>query len=182
MFNLCRTIGPSVLMAILMTLALPAQAERAKPVEAPDTCASFTDARKLIGKKQCVRGTVLRVERSSDDASFLNFCEDARACSFTVVVFAEDLHHVGDLNSLIGRTIEISGKVRDYEGQAEIVLQDAEQLGRELKKLPPAPKEFDVEERGRFSPGKFHATKVRRERTKKAKLPSTLDVEEGAEE
>jgi len=165
-----------------MALAFPALAERPKPAETTDTCASFTDARKLIGKKQCVRGKVFRVEHSSEGASFLNFCEDFRACPFTVVVFAEDLHHVGDLNSLMGRTIEISGKVRDYDGQAEIVLQDAEQLGGELKKLPPAPKEFDVEERGRFSPGKFHATKVRRETTKKAKLPSTLDVEAGAEE
>ena len=124
----------------------------------------------------------MRVEHSGEGLTFLNFCDDSHNCPFTVVVFAEDQHHVGSLEPLVGRTVEIRGKVRDYDGQAEIVLQDVGQFGGGFKKLPPVPKEFDVEPRGRFSAGTFHAAKSRKASRKKAKLPTTLDVEDGYED
>jgi len=174
--------APVWLLWLCPGLAGPALAERPKAVEVPTACLSFTEAMKHIGQKSCIRGQVVRVEGSAEGMSFLDFCEDARACPFTVVVFAEDLHHVGSLEPLVGHTIEIRGKVKDYDGRAEIVLQDAEQLGGVLKKLPPVPREFDVEQRGRFSPGTFHASKSRKASHKKAKLPTTLDVEGGFDE
>jgi len=170
------------LVAIFLVLVFPALAERPKTTESTGECSSFAEAKKRIGQKSCIRGQVLRVEHSPEGMSYLNFCEDSRACPFSVVVFAEDLHHVGALETLVGRTIEIRGKVRDYDGRAEIVLKDSGQLGEELKRLPPVPKEFDVEQQGRFSVGTFHATKSPKPSHKKAKLPTTIDVEDGFDE
>ena len=176
--KLRKALGPLIWIA----LAGDALAERPKPAEPALACSSFTEARKLVGTKQCIRGRVVRVSPAGEGRTFLDFCEDSRACAFTVVVFDEDRHHVGTVESLVGSTIEIRGKIRDHEGRAEIVLEDAAQLGEAAKRLPPTPKEFDVEEQGKFSPGTFHATKGRKASRKKAKLPSTLDVEEGANE
>src|SRR5258708_17671537 len=109
-------------------LLSPAFAERRGVTETSDSCSSFTEAKKQIGKKQCVSGKVLSVSKSPGGMTFLDFCEDYLACPFTVVVFPEDLHRVGDLNQLIGKTIEVSGKIKDYDGRAEIVLLGTEQL------------------------------------------------------
>jgi hypothetical protein len=137
-----------------------------------------------MGKKQCVSGRVLHVSESPSGMTFLDFCEDPLSCPFTVVVFPEDLRHLGDLNQLIGKTVEVKGKIKDYDGHAEILLEDGEQLGGEVKKLPPVPKEFDVERQGKFSPGKFRAPKNRKSHPKRAKLPSetTIDVEGGLDD
>jgi len=170
------------LVTIFLMSVFPALAERAKTMEATGECSSFADAKKHIGQKSCIRGEVLRIEHNTEGMTYLNFCEDSRACPFSVVVFAEDQHHVGALETLVGSTIEIRGKVRDYDGHAEIVLKDSGQLGRELKRLPPVPKEFDVEQEGRFSAGTFHAPKNRKATRKKAKLPTTIDVEDGFDE
>ncbi len=174
--------APALVTTILLVLSFPAAAERPKPTEPTGECSPFTEAKKHIGQKSCVRGQVLRVEHNAEGMTYLNFCEDSRACPFNVVVFAEDLHHVGALETLVGRTIEINGKVRDYDGHAEIVLQDSAQLGGEFKRLPPVPKEFDVEQQGKFSAGTFHAPKNHKPSRKKAKLPTTLDVEDGFDE
>lgn len=171
-------LGP----VVWMSFASHAVAERPKPSEPALACSSYSEAKKLIGTKQCIRGKVVRVSRGDEGRTFLDFCENNRACPFTVVVFDEDRQHVGEVEALVGSTIEIRGKVRDYDGRAEIVLEDPRQLGEEVRRAAPPPTEFDVEQRGRVSPGTFHAAKGRKASRKKAKLPSTLDIEEGANE
>jgi hypothetical protein len=135
-----------------------------------------------MGEKQCVSGKVLHLSQSAGGVTFLDFCEDYRSCPFTVVVLAEDLPYLGDLSQLIGKTVKVRGKIKDYDGRAEIVLQDAEQLGGEVRKLAPVPQEFDVERQGKFSAGTVHAPKNRKVSHKKAKLPATLDLEQDSEE
>lgn len=173
-----------MLGGLLVGLALlyPAWGGRRKVAEAPASCITVTEAKSHVGKKQCVSGKVIQVSQSPEGMTFLDFCEDTLACPFTVVVFPEDLRYVGALSQLVGKTLEIHGKIKDYEGRAEIVLEDRDQLGGEVKRLPLAPQEFDVERQGKFSPGTFHAPKNRKASHKKAKLPTTLDVEEGADE
>jgi len=118
-------------------------------------CIPFSDARQHIGKSQCVRGTVLEVKEGSKGVTFLDFCQDYRSCPFTVVVFAGDLKQVGDVRQLKGRTIEIKGTIQDYDGRAEIILRRPRQLGKDAALVPPLPKNYDVERRGRYSAGKF---------------------------
>jgi hypothetical protein len=68
------------------------------------------------------------------------------------VVFPSNLKDVGDVRELEGKTIEIWGRITSWRGHAEIVLRDARQLKGEAAKLPPVPKEYDVERKGKFSP------------------------------
>lgn len=118
-------------------------------------CISFTEAGKHVGTNQCVRGKVLRVKEGSKGAHFFDFCEDYHTCPFTVVVFSGDLKHVGDVRQLAGREIEIRGHITDYDGRAEIILERSSQLLGEAARIPPVPKEYDVERKGKYSAGTF---------------------------
>ena len=115
-------------------------------------CIPYTEADNRIGDQACVTGKVVKVAQSNSGTFFLNFCEKYQGCPFTVVVFPSNLKDVGDVRALEGKTIEIFGKITSWRGHAEIVLKDARQLRGESAKLPPVPKEYDVERKGKFSP------------------------------
>jgi DNA/RNA endonuclease YhcR with UshA esterase domain len=115
-------------------------------------CIPMQEAEKRIGDQACVAGKVVKVAQSKAGTFFLNFCEKYRDCPFTVVVFPSNLKDVGDVRELEGKTIEIWGRITSWRGHAEIVLRDARQLKGEAAKLPPVPKEYDVERKGKFSP------------------------------
>jgi hypothetical protein len=118
-------------------------------------CLPISEAPKKIGQTVCITGKVIKVGVGKSGTHFLNFCEDYTQCPFAVVVFPRDLHHVGDVRQLEGKTIEVHGKVQKYGGQAEIILRESRQLRGEAAKLPPVPKTYDAERRGGFSAGKF---------------------------
>jgi hypothetical protein len=120
-------------------------------------CIPFEQATEHIGKKACVTGKILKVAESQSGSLFLDFCENYRKCPFTVVVFRSNLRDVGNVRALEGKTIEITGKIKKWQGRAEIVLKDVRQLEGEAANLPPIPKAYDVEQHGRFSAGKFSA-------------------------
>lgn len=142
-------------------------------------CIAISEAKKHIGSTQCVRGTVIEVKQTTRGTTFLDFCADYRACPFTVVVFRSDLKQVGDVRQLKGRTIEIKGTVRDYDGRAEIILRRPQQLGKDAALLPPVPKDYDVERRGHYSAGKFGYPKSSKKETKKRDKP--VDIEDREE-
>ncbi|HUS19904.1 MAG TPA: hypothetical protein VMZ25_09655 [Terriglobales bacterium] len=119
-------------------------------------CVPFTDAPKKIGETVCITGKVIKVAHSGRSGThFLNFCDDYKNCPFTVVIFSRDLPDVGDVRWLEGKVIEIHGKVKDYKGQAEIVLSDLRQLTGEAAKLPKLPKQYDAATKGNYSAGEF---------------------------
>jgi DNA/RNA endonuclease YhcR with UshA esterase domain len=152
------------LLSLLATL--PASAE----------CVLFSDAHQHIGRTQCVRGTIFNVKEGSKGVTFLDFCENFDTCPFTVVVFADDLKHVGDVRQLKGRTIEVNGTVQDYDGRAEIILRHPRQLGKDAILVPPLPKNYDVERRGKYSPGKFKYPKAANKKpTKKQGRPVNIE-------
>jgi hypothetical protein len=131
----------------------------AVPAQAAD-CIPFTDAPKKIDETVCVTGKVVKVNSSGRSGTmFINFCDDYRKCAFSVVVFAKDLEKVGDVRALEGKTIEIHGKIKEYRGQAEMVLEDAKQLSGPVTKLPTVPKNYDVENQGKYSPGQYATPK-----------------------
>ena len=129
------------------------------PTYAAGQCVPFREARKHVGSTKCVSGTVLKVEEGEKGVTFLDFCEDYRVCPFTVVVFASDLRHVGDVRQLKGRPVEVHGHITDYDGRAEIILTRPAQLGKDAALMPPLPKQYDVERKGRYSAGKYSAPK-----------------------
>lgn len=146
------------------------------------TCIPFDQAQRHIGESQCVTGKVLRVAAGEHGEHYLDFCEDYRLCSFSVVVFSHDLKNVGDVRQLAGKVVEIHGDVKEYADRAEIVLESRKQLSGEIVALPPLPKNFDVEERGHFSAGKFRPSRRRATRSKKGHPTIPAEIPEDVEE
>jgi DNA/RNA endonuclease YhcR with UshA esterase domain len=149
-------------------------------------CVPFSEARRHLGKTQCVIGTVMRVEEGSNGVTFLDFCQNYETCPFTVVVFQGDLRRVGDVRQLTGRTIEIKGTVEEYDGRAEIILRHPQQLGESASLPPPLskdaalaptlPKDYDVERRGHYSAGKIkHPKKAKAPAKKKEGAPVSIE-------
>ena len=132
---------------------------------AADACIPFDKAKDHIGSTACVTGKVLKVGHSKSGTTFLDFCEDVKACPFVVVIFARDLRDVGDVEQLAGKTIEITGKIEEYNGRAEIILKDVKQLRGEAANIPPLPKNYDVEKHGNYSAGSSAPTSSRKTST-----------------
>jgi hypothetical protein len=120
-----------------------------------------------MGEIKCVTGTVVRVKQGARGVHFLDFCDDFRLCPFTVVIFPHDLKSVGDVRQLQGRMVEIHGQVKEYDGRAEIILEEYRQLGGAGARIPPLPKNHDVEKKGRDSAGTFSHPKAKRKTSRK---------------
>ncbi len=128
------------LLAAILALQLAAGA----------ACLKIEEARQNIGRTTCVAGRVLKVVQTEAGHTFLDFCADYKSCPFTVVVFRDDLRDVGDVRKLEGKDIQVHGTIKLYGGRAEIILRDARQLRGSAAKLPPVPKDYDVERHGNF--------------------------------
>src|ERR1043165_455252 len=130
-------------------------------------CLPIHEAQNHIGETRCVTGKVVRIAQGDKGVHFLDFCENHNTCPFTVVVFPSDLRYIGDVRQLTGKTVEIHGPVKLYDGRAEIILNDLRQLKGDGVKLPPLPKTYDVERKGRYSPGTFIRAKPARQKAPK---------------
>jgi hypothetical protein len=159
----------SVSLPLLLTLLLTA-------CSAAADCIPFTEARQHLGEDQCVTGKVLRVKHMGHGVTLFDFCQDSMVCPFTVVVFAHDLKRVGDVSKLQDRMIEIRGPVKEYDGHAEIVLEQSRQLGGEGLRIPPLPKNYDVEKKGHYSAGTFSLPKAAYATSKK-KQPAKIPID-----
>jgi len=133
-------------------------------------CIPFTEARDHIGENQCITGRVLNVKAGARGAMFFDFCEDFRVCPFTVVIFPGHLKDIGDVRQLKDRVVEIHGELKDYDGRAEIVLEQLRQLGGGATP-PKLPKTYDAENRGHYSAGSFSLPRTKTTITKKRKTP-----------
>ena len=100
----------------------------APAVSSPPPCADIRNAEPLVGKSGCVAGLVLRVYSARTGNTFLDFCQDYRTCPFTSVIFASDKSKFGNLESLQGKRVEIRGDVVTYQGRAEIIIRDPQQV------------------------------------------------------
>jgi len=147
-------------------------------------CISISEVHDHLGEDQCVIGKVVHIKHGSGGVTLLEFCQDSMVCPFTVVTFHHDLRNVGDMNELQGRVIEVHGLLKEYDGRAEIVLQRTGQLTGDAARIPPLPKNFDVEYKGHFSAGKFSLPKPAYKTSKKrqtTKLPVNIPEDTGSE-
>ncbi len=160
------------LFALIFILLTPCSAQAGE-------CLPIHEAGKHIGETKCVTGKVVRVKVGARSVHFLEFCEDAIACPFTVVVFGHDLKDVGDVRRLTGRTIEVRGALKVYDGHPEIILSRISQIEGGAAMIPPLPKNYDVENRGHYSAGRLHPSK-KPKKTRASPSPSVTygnDVE-----
>jgi hypothetical protein len=129
------------------------------PARAVSDCLPIQQAGQHVGETKCITGTVHRIKVGSKGVHFLDFCEDQLACPFTVVVFPSNLKDVGDVRRLEGRSIEIHGAVKLYDGRAEIILSRVSQISNGSTLIPALPKNYDVEKQGHYSAGRMRPTK-----------------------
>ena len=116
-------------------------------------CLPFEEGHKHAGEAKCVTGKVVRVKQGSRGVHFLDFCDGFRLCPYCHRGLSSDLKGVGDARQLQGRMVEIHGQVKEYEGRAEIVLEQYRQLGG--ARIPPLAQNYNVEKKGRYSAGTF---------------------------
>jgi len=147
--------------------------------QAPQGCLEIGEARKHLGKTNCVQGTVVRVEEGHNGTLFLDFCTDYRSCPFTVVVFRADLKSIGDVRRLQGRIISIKGRIEEYDDRAEIVLRRPQQLGESASRLTALPPDYDVEREGHYSAGSFRPSKAKKPRRTAQGPPVSIEDPDG---
>jgi hypothetical protein len=100
------------------------------PVPASDRgpCVDFRQAPSHAGETGCVSGLILRAFTSKAGNTFLDFCSDYKNCPFSSVIFASDRDKFGNLEALAGRQVEIHGLISTYNGRAEIIIRDPQQI------------------------------------------------------
>jgi hypothetical protein len=167
--RLHRKFDRLLLRVLVVTLLLSASFAAAD-------CIPVAEARQHIGEDQCVTGKVFRVKHAGRGITLFDFCQDSMVCPFTVVVFPHDLKRIGDVSQLQNQVIEVHGPVKEYDGRAEIVLQQLRQLGGEGLRIPKLPKNYDVENRGHYSAGSFSLPKPAYAAHKK-KQPAKIPID-----
>jgi DNA/RNA endonuclease YhcR with UshA esterase domain len=84
-------------------------------------------AKDNIGKQVAITGKVAEVSKAEKIVR-LNIDKAYPKQPFTAVIFAPNTNVFGDLDSLKGKTVEITGKITDFRGHPQIVLTSTNQL------------------------------------------------------
>lgn len=93
----------------------------------PSEVIDFKDAPKHIGEHVTVRGRIVRIA-TPNKTTFINFSEDWRNDPFTAVIFEADAEKFKNIGDYEGKTVLITGVIKEYKGKAEIVLTDPSQI------------------------------------------------------
>lgn len=91
----------------------------------------YREAPSHIGEKALITGTALRVFTAKSGVTFFDFCQGFDACPFSAVIFSSDSPKFGDLTRYEGREVRVTGIIRSYRGNAEMVLSDPSQITQE---------------------------------------------------
>jgi DNA/RNA endonuclease YhcR with UshA esterase domain len=106
-----------------LLLALAAASAQAQTVVAA------ADAPKHVGETVTVEGTVSAVHTDSrSGVTFIDMGGRFPDQAFTGVVFKDDASKFPNVESLTGKVVDITGRVHDYKGKPETILNDPAQL------------------------------------------------------
>lgn len=86
-----------------------------------------TAAKDNVGKEALVSGTVAEINKAQGLVR-LNFEQAFPHQPFTAVIFAKNTNAFGDLESLKGKKVEVSGKITEYRGRPQIILTSTNQM------------------------------------------------------
>jgi DNA/RNA endonuclease YhcR with UshA esterase domain len=91
-------------------------------------CIDYTEAENHVGEQGCVTGRVDNVYTSDKGNNFLNFCPNYKTCPFSAVIFNTDAHKFSNIKGYDGKIVEITGLIKTYQGNAEIIISDPGQI------------------------------------------------------
>jgi hypothetical protein len=88
---------------------------------------SPSEAIKYTNKNAVVVGKVVEVHRT-DKVVNLNFGQKFPKHDFSAVIFARNFGLFPNLDTLEGKTVEVSGKITEYRGKPQIIITTKSQL------------------------------------------------------
>lgn len=118
--NAAPVVAPPVSVPVSNALVV-ATNQPASVVLAPE------EAKSHVGEIATVRGKVFDVHVSQKGDVFINIGGKHPNTPFTAVCFKQAIP-TDQLKELDGKTISVRGKIKDYNGQIEIVLETADQI------------------------------------------------------
>ena len=91
---------------------------------------SAKDAKDHVGEVTTVKGKVFRVYQSKKGDVFIDIDGKYPDAPFTVVCFKEAVP-TQQLKALEGKTVSFTGKIKEYNGRVEILLESADQISKQ---------------------------------------------------
>lgn len=111
-----------ILSIVIVGIAVVGTSAKAKIVAPSDTS-------KYVGKSVTIEGTVSEVHRAaSGKVTFIDMGGRYPNNTFAGVIFSDDDAKFPDIDSLDGKTVDITGTITLYQGRTEIILSDPGQL------------------------------------------------------
>ena len=86
-----------------------------------------TEAKSYIGEYAIVQGYVASVYER-EKVAYLNFEKSYPDNPFTATIFAKHFSDFDDLTEFENRTVEVRGKITEYKGKPQIILNSEEQI------------------------------------------------------
>ncbi|MDP7061945.1 MAG: endonuclease/exonuclease/phosphatase family protein [Planctomycetota bacterium] len=130
LLRICLLLGSIAALGLVSMAAPPTQPAGLDATEAgvQDQVISWEKAGDYIGQKVTVTGTIVRTH-DSGKATFLNFATDWKG-TFSAVIFASLACDFPEAPAtmLLNKEVRISGKVKNYKGSPEIVIERVSQL------------------------------------------------------
>jgi len=80
-----------------------------------------------IGKKVILKGYIASVA-VREKVAYLNFDKNYPNNTCSVTIFADDFDKFGDLNRFENKNIEVSGKLTEYRGKPQIIINSPGQI------------------------------------------------------
>lgn len=85
------------------------------------------EAKNYVGEKVTVKGKVFRVHETKKGDVFIDVGGKYPDAPFTAVCFQEAIP-TEQLKALEGKTVSLTGKIKEYKGRVEIILDGADQI------------------------------------------------------
>jgi OB-fold nucleic acid binding domain len=115
-----RTMRALILALVLVLVTAPALALTVIPPE---------DCPKHVGETVTIEGTVSEVHHAaSGRATFIDMGGRYPNNTFAAVIFKDDADRFPNVDTLTGKVIDITGRVKDYKGGCEIIVNDPAQI------------------------------------------------------
>lgn len=118
---------PALLLAAFVSLSPAGAADEKSNSGSPEPRTPAAEAKSKIGQEAVVTGTLTQFTKR-DRIWYLNIDGRFPTNAFTAVVFPKNFASFTNLDTLVGRKIEITGKVADYQGKPQIILERPSQL------------------------------------------------------